>query len=174
MAGFCGVFGHRGAPLSNRRPLRQQPAGGVRGQFHLGGAGKTPVALKLASLLREAGRNPGFLTRGYGGSERGPHVIDAVADTAARVGDEPLLLARSAATVVSRDRPVGAKLLETLSEVRQFGQRHNPSPQPSLWERESGRGRCHIVPSPVRIRLQMRTLRRCKLAKASLRGRGTG
>src|SRR3974377_2070838 len=52
------------------------------GNFTVGGAGKTPVALKLAALLREAGRNSGFLTRGYGGTERGPHVVDATADDA--------------------------------------------------------------------------------------------
>ena len=84
------------------------------GNFTMGGAGKTPVALKLASMLRKTGREPGFLTRGYGGSERGPHLIDSPTDSTARVGDEPLLLARAAPTVVSRNRPAGAKLLETL------------------------------------------------------------
>jgi tetraacyldisaccharide 4'-kinase len=84
------------------------------GNFTMGGAGKTPVALKLASMLREASRKPGFLTRGYGGSERGPHLIDSATNSADRVGDEPLLLARAAPTVVSRERPPGAKLLETL------------------------------------------------------------
>jgi tetraacyldisaccharide 4'-kinase len=84
------------------------------GNFTIGGAGKTPVALKLASMLREAGRKPGFLTRGYGGSERGPYLVDSATDGSDRVGDEPLLLARSASTVVSRDRPAGAKLLETV------------------------------------------------------------
>jgi tetraacyldisaccharide 4'-kinase len=84
------------------------------GNFTMGGAGKTPVALKLASMLREAGRKPGFLTRGYGGDEPGPHLIHSASDNAYRVGDEPLLLARAAPTVVSRDRAAGAKLLETL------------------------------------------------------------
>ena len=84
------------------------------GNFTMGGAGKTPMALKLASLLCEAGLKPGFLTRGYGGSERGPHLIDSEADGADRVGDEPQLLGRAAPTVVSRDRPAGAKLFETL------------------------------------------------------------
>ncbi len=84
------------------------------GNFTVGGAGKTPVALKIASLLREAGRNPGFLTRGYGGKERGPYAVGGAADGAEKVGDEPLLLARAGTTVVSRDRPLGAKLLETL------------------------------------------------------------
>jgi tetraacyldisaccharide 4'-kinase len=84
------------------------------GNFTMGGAGKTPVALKLAALLQGHGIRPGFLTRGYGGRERGPHVAGA-SDDAARVGDEPLLLAGAAPTVVSRDRPAGARLLETLA-----------------------------------------------------------
>ena len=84
------------------------------GNFTMGGAGKTPVALKLASLLRDRGISPGFLTRGYGGHERGPYLVNAASDDAARVGDEPLLLAEAAPTVVSRDRPAGARLLETL------------------------------------------------------------
>src|SRR5271166_1928227 len=51
------------------------------GNFTMGGAGKTPVALKLASMLREAGgREPGFLTRGYSGSERGPYLVDSATD----------------------------------------------------------------------------------------------
>ncbi len=83
------------------------------GNFTMGGAGKTPVSLKLAALLQAAGHNPGFLTRGYGGSERGPHLVQE-ADSADQVGDEPLLLARAAPTVVSRDRPAGAKLLQSL------------------------------------------------------------
>jgi tetraacyldisaccharide 4'-kinase len=84
------------------------------GNFTVGGAGKTPVALKLAFLLRDMGNRPAFLTRGYGGRERGPHLIDDAADDSDRVGDEPLLLARCAQTVVSWDRPAGAKLIEAL------------------------------------------------------------
>jgi tetraacyldisaccharide 4'-kinase len=85
------------------------------GNFTMGGAGKTPVALRLAALLRDHGIRPGFLTRGYGGRERGPYLVNAASDGAARVGDEPLLLAEAAPTVVSRDRPSGARLLETLA-----------------------------------------------------------
>lgn len=84
------------------------------GNFTMGGAGKTPVALKLAKLLRDRGLRPGFLTRGYGGRERGPHLV-AASDSAGQVGDEPLLLAEAAPTVVSRSRPAGARLLETLA-----------------------------------------------------------
>jgi len=41
------------------------------GNLVLGGAGKTPTALEVASVCRKLNLNPGFLTRGYGGRERG-------------------------------------------------------------------------------------------------------
>jgi tetraacyldisaccharide 4'-kinase len=73
-----------------------------------GGAGKTPAALYVAEILRACGKRPFFLTRGYGGSEKGPVLVDAARHTAKEVGDEPLLLARSCPTVVSRNRVQGA------------------------------------------------------------------
>jgi tetraacyldisaccharide 4'-kinase len=85
------------------------------GNFTLGGAGKTPFAIEVAALLRAMGRRPVFLTRGFGGRERGPHLVDGVNDSAERVGDEPLLLARHAPVVVSADRPAGARFIERLA-----------------------------------------------------------
>jgi tetraacyldisaccharide 4'-kinase len=76
----------------------------------LGGGGKTPAAMAVAMLLREIGERPVFLTRGYGGRERGPLVVDPKIYDAAAVGDEPLLLARNAPTVVTADRIAGALL----------------------------------------------------------------
>jgi len=84
------------------------------GNFTLGGAGKTPVAIKLASLLQDRGRRPAFLTRGYGGAETGPYRVSGARDAAEKVGDEALLLAEAGITVVSRHRPAGALLLEKL------------------------------------------------------------
>ena len=80
------------------------------GNFTLGGAGKTPSALAVAAILRECGASPVFLSRGYGGRLAGPVRVEPSAHSAADVGDEPLLLARSAPTVVARDRVAGAAL----------------------------------------------------------------
>src|SRR5215212_5986406 len=79
------------------------------GNLTAGGAGKTPTALKIAPLLRAAGHVPIFLTRGYGGRLRGPVRVQEH-HTAADVGDEPLLLARFAPTIVSAERSAGARM----------------------------------------------------------------
>jgi tetraacyldisaccharide 4'-kinase len=78
------------------------------GNLDLGGSGKTPTALAVGELLQAAGATPFFLSRGYGGSLAGPVRVEPGRHTAARVGDEPLLLARLAPTVVARDRVLGA------------------------------------------------------------------
>ena len=78
------------------------------GNAVLGGAGKTPVALAVAERLAAAGRRPHFLSRGYGGRERGPVRVDPAAHGAGDVGDEPLLLARAAPAWVARNRHAGA------------------------------------------------------------------
>jgi tetraacyldisaccharide 4'-kinase len=80
------------------------------GNFTVGGAGKTPTALAVAQLLARAGERPFFLSRGYGGARAGPMLVDPARHRAAEVGDEPLLLARIAPTIVSRGRPAGARL----------------------------------------------------------------
>lgn len=84
------------------------------GNFTAGGAGKTPTALAIAKLLTSAGEKPVFLTRGYGGSLSGPHLVDAATDTSRDVGDEALLLAQAAPAIVSADRANGARLAESL------------------------------------------------------------
>ncbi|MEA2875328.1 MAG: tetraacyldisaccharide 4-kinase [Hyphomicrobiales bacterium] len=75
----------------------------------VGGAGKTPTAIAIARLLVAAGETPMFLTRGYGGRLAGPVMVDP-AHTAIQVGDEPLLLARVAPTIVAEERVSGARL----------------------------------------------------------------
>ena len=79
------------------------------GNFTLGGAGKTPTVMALAKILQEAGERPCCLSRGYGGSLAGPKLVDPHSDGAAQVGDEALLLAHVAPTIVARNRVAGAK-----------------------------------------------------------------
>lgn len=77
------------------------------GNYHVGGAGKTPFVMVLAALLQELGETPFVLSRGYGGKLRGPVLVKAPHD-AGDVGDEPLLLSRVAPVIVARDRVAGA------------------------------------------------------------------
>lgn len=80
------------------------------GNYHVGGAGKTPTTLTLVKLLRDLGEQPFVVSRGYGGALSGPIRVDQVGHTAADVGDEPLMMAAQAPVIVSRDRVAGAAL----------------------------------------------------------------
>ena len=95
----------RVAPYRSRLPVI------CIGNFTAGGGGKTPTAIAVAALLKELGARPAFLTRGYGGASKGPiHVKQG--QSAEEVGDEPLLLAEAAPTMVAADRVAGAGAIE--------------------------------------------------------------
>jgi tetraacyldisaccharide 4'-kinase len=79
----------------------------------VGGGGKTPAVIALAKMLSAAGEKPFVLSRGYGGRTPGPVLIAPGMD-ASEIGDEPLLLAAHAPTIVAADRVAGAKLAATL------------------------------------------------------------
>jgi tetraacyldisaccharide 4'-kinase len=80
------------------------------GNYHVGGAGKTPTVLALTKLLRELGETPVVLSRGYGGRLSGPIKVDPDRHAADDVGDEPLMMARTVPVVVARDRIGGVAL----------------------------------------------------------------
>lgn len=99
------------------RPLRVPVV--VVGNLIVGGAGKTPLTLWLAAQLLSKGMRPGIVSRGYGGRARLPRPIFSD-DDPARVGDEPLLMARRSACPVwvGRDRlAAGRALLAAHPEV---------------------------------------------------------
>jgi tetraacyldisaccharide 4'-kinase len=94
-----------GLALKNRRYRRYKTGDGnespVRhltwpvisvGNLSVGGAGKTPVVMRLVELLRDAGVYADVLSRGYGRSGHGVERVDPDGE-AARYGDEPLLMA---------------------------------------------------------------------------------
>jgi len=62
--------------------------------------------------MRKRGHSPAILSRGYGGSKRGPHRVTPQ-DSHLEVGDEAVLMAEAGFPVfVSRKRVAGVKLIE--------------------------------------------------------------
>jgi tetraacyldisaccharide 4'-kinase len=109
LAPLAAVYG----AVAAKRLVQQGARAGVPvvciGNPTVGGAGKTPAALAVARMLQADGETPVFLTRGYGGRLAGPLAVDPAQHHASDVGDEPLLLARVARTIVARDRVAGAQ-----------------------------------------------------------------
>jgi tetraacyldisaccharide 4'-kinase len=83
------------------------------GNYHVGGAGKTPTVLALVRILRALGETPVVLSRGYGGRLRGPVMVDLARHLAADVGDEPLMMSLEVPVAVARDRIDGVALAKS-------------------------------------------------------------
>ncbi|MGE4351639.1 MAG: tetraacyldisaccharide 4'-kinase [Bdellovibrionales bacterium] len=84
------------------------------GNIVAGGAGKTPTCLALYKKLALAYPEGkiGFVTRGYGGREKGPLRVDPTKHTAAQVGDEALLLAQAGPCWIGCDRAAAVREAE--------------------------------------------------------------
>lgn len=94
------------------RPYRSEAPVICVGNLVAGGAGKTPTTLAIAERLAAMGVGAHILSRGYGGTVDGPHLVDPDRDRAADVGDEPLLMARRFPVWVGADRAATAKAAE--------------------------------------------------------------
>ncbi len=84
----------------------------VVGNIVVGGAGKTPTVIAVVNALRDQGRRPGIISRGYGRQRDDVMPVDA-RSRPADVGDEPLLmhLRTGVPVVVGRDRVAAARAL---------------------------------------------------------------
>jgi tetraacyldisaccharide 4'-kinase len=65
----------------------------VVGNLTVGGSGKTPLVIWIAEHLRKQGWTPAIVSRGYGAKIQTPRAA-TIADDAAEVGDEPILISR--------------------------------------------------------------------------------
>lgn len=87
------------------------------GNAVMGGAGKTPIVIALCDVLKNEGYRPIIISRGYGGKSLDPQWVDPFLHTFQDVGDEPLLLAQHAPTIVSRRRHHALKLIPQEAKV---------------------------------------------------------
>ena len=73
------------------------------GNIVVGGAGKTPVALKIGKILIKAGYYPHFISRGYAGIVKSNTLVESW-HSPKSVGDESLLLSEVAPTWIGINR----------------------------------------------------------------------
>jgi tetraacyldisaccharide 4'-kinase len=85
----------------------------VVGNLTVGGSGKTPLVIWIAEFLKNKGWAPGIVSRGYGARIAEPRAA-TVADDAAEVGDEPILLSRRSGCPVW----VGADRVKVAARLR--------------------------------------------------------
>jgi len=98
----CGVL------TSYKSPLPVVSIGNVTA----GGNGKTPLCLFVADSLKARGMRPAIVSRGYGGTRKGPHRVTE-SDRPGEVGDEPVLMARHGHPVyIARRRVKAVKQIE--------------------------------------------------------------
>ena len=83
------------------------------GNLNVGGTGKTPTVIALTEIAKAQGAKPLVLSRGYRGHLKGPVLVDEFKHEADQTGDEPLLLASFATTIVCKNRVRGIAFAET-------------------------------------------------------------
>ena len=111
--GLASLAVRLGGAWRRRRPRAASPIPTVSiGNLLVGGSGKTQAVLELCRRAVARGIATAIVSRGYGGSERGPLEVP-LDGLASRFGDEPVLVKRrfpGAVVIVARDRAAGARL----------------------------------------------------------------
>lgn len=132
------------------------------GNFTAGGTGKTPLTRFLIDFLAKREKTAVCLSRGYGGSLAGPVWVEAGQHTAGEVGDEPLLIAKSARVMIARGRRAGMAAIEAaevnVDSVIMDDGLQNPSLAKDLSiavvDARRGIGNGRVIPAgPLRARL---------------------
>lgn len=136
------------------------------GNLTAGGTGKSPVVQHLRTALAErAGVHAASLSRGYGGTLKGPLKVDDAVHDAAAVGDEPLMLSLSGESWIGRNRAeAGASMSEDGVDIIVMDDGHqNPTLFKDLSivviDAETGFGNGFVIPKgplrePAHIGLQ--------------------
>jgi tetraacyldisaccharide 4'-kinase len=89
------------------------------GSITLGGAGKTPIVIKIAKVLKKRGKKIGVIVSGYGGKIKTPIVVsdgDDIFFDAPFASDEALLIAKRAnvCVVSAKNRMKGVKYAKSM------------------------------------------------------------
>ena len=85
------------------------------GNARIGGVGKTPFSIALADYLKKEMHTTCYLTRGYGGAQKGPLLADLQRHGAHEIGDEALLLAQTGIAIMSKNRRDGLRKADNLN-----------------------------------------------------------
>lgn len=91
--------------IANTTPTKTSAKVICVGNITAGGVGKSPIVSALRSrIAADYGLRTATLSRGYGGSLRGPVRVDPDKHLAAQVGDEPLMLSQKGESWIGTDR----------------------------------------------------------------------
>lgn len=88
------------------------------GNFTVGGAGKTPIALALGKILQEMKIDFAYLGHGYKAKNKDLTIIDKSNIEAEKSGDEALLLSEIAPVFIAKNRLIAAKEIAKISQKK--------------------------------------------------------
>ena len=82
------------------------------GNLNVGGTGKTPTVIAIAQICQQIGAQVCIVTCGYRGTLKGAIKVESSNHRAHDIGDESLLLASFATTIMAKDRVEGVYMAQ--------------------------------------------------------------